>query len=87
LRVIVYRVVQEALAAMTRHNVARTIDVVLKESDGMLRLEITDPTMSLAARLEPALSIARERILMSGGTFAMQASPSGGAILCAEWDI
>lgn len=87
LRVIVYRVVQEALAAMTRNHVARTIQVMLKESGGMLRLEITDPAMSLAVPLEPDLSIARERILMSGGNFAMQASPSGGAILCAEWDL
>lgn len=87
LRVVVYRVVQEALAAMTRHNAARTIRVTLKEAAGMLRLEITDPAMSLALPLEPDLSIARERILMSGGSYAMRACPSGGVILCAEWGL
>lgn len=87
LRVVVYRTVQEALAAMTRCNVPRTIQLVLRESGALLRLEITDPAMSATAPLEPDLSIASQRILMSGGVFTVQASPSGGAVLSAEWDL
>ena len=87
LRVVVYRTVQEALAAMTRCNVPRTIQLVLRESGALLRLEITDSAMSATAPLEPDLSIASQRILMSGGVFTVQANPSGGAVLSAEWDL
>jgi len=87
LRVVVYRAVQEALAAMTRYNGPRTIQLVLKESAEMLQLEITDPVMSSTESLEPDLSIARQRILMSGGMFTVLPCASGGAILSAEWDL
>jgi len=87
LRVVVFRTVQEALAAMTRCNVPRTIQLVLCESGALLRLEITDPAMSATAPLEPDLSIASQRILMSGGVFTVQASSSGGTVLSADWDL
>lgn len=87
LRVVVYRAAQEALAAMAGFQEPRAIQLDLRESGATLQLEINDPAMSTSAPLEPDLSIARQRILLSGGLFSVLPSAAGGATLSAEWDL
>lgn len=87
LKVIIYRVAQDALTALTRQCAARLIRVALHENAGVLELVIDDPSLSPAVPLAPDVSLAQQRVLMSGGSFQVDPYGSRGATLRAAWDI
>jgi two-component system NarL family sensor kinase len=77
--VAVFRIAQEALTNVARHAEARHASVLV-EIDGALRLEIRDDGRGLSEdrRAGVGLTSMRERAAELGGTFAIDALPTGG---------
>jgi signal transduction histidine kinase len=77
-----YRIVQEGLANVARHSLARSADVVFRREDTVLTIVITDagPVRRRPAA-EPGghgLVGVRERVLRYGGQFAAGPLADGG---------
>lgn len=87
LKVTVYRVVQDVLAALVRSGGARSITLELWERDGSLVLVLHDPQLAELPPGQPDLPLAQQRILMSGGTFRLEADPANGSMLHAAWPL
>jgi signal transduction histidine kinase len=84
-----YRVVQEALTNVLRHSRARTVRVAVNaESEGALRVEITDPGPSAHASVRGTgvgLRGMAERVAATGGRLEAGASGAGGFRVAAGW--
>jgi PAS domain S-box-containing protein len=91
-----FRVTQEALTNVMRHAKARHVSVRLRQSDGVLGLEINDDGVgfdpeatrrqALAGKSIGLLSMA-ERVTLVGGQFDITSSPGKGTALRAEFPL
>jgi signal transduction histidine kinase len=86
----VYRIVQEALANVTRHSGATAASVVLERRNGMLVAIVEDngrgfEVDALLAR-EQSLGLhgMRERAFLVGGKLTIESSPGGGATVFVQ---
>jgi two-component system, NarL family, sensor histidine kinase UhpB len=80
-QLVVYRVVQEALANAARHSGARRIDVTLHRVGDGIELSVADDGRGFAFdRSESGLGIAgmRERALLVGGELTIESRPDRG---------
>jgi signal transduction histidine kinase len=93
LKVGIYRIIEETLDFMLRQQQAHTISVGLKLSSGRLLLVIGDtgqpyrPTGQGMLPDESGLAAAKERALLSGGTFAVEMTPWGATQINASWPL
>lgn len=87
LKVTVYRVVQDVLAALIPGGGARSILLELNERGDTLVLLLHDPLLAELPPGQPDLPLAQQRILMSGGTFRLEADPADGSVLQAIWPL
>lgn len=96
LRVVVYRVAQEALFNVVRHAGGTHADLHLFADGSHLRLVVEDDGRGFAAEELQAkarsgggigLISMRERTEMSGGTFEIRSVPGRGTILRATWPL
>lgn len=81
---LVYRIAQESLMNAIKHSGARTIRVVLEESDGGLRLRITDDGGGFNPEALPqarGLTTIRERAELAGGWLAVLSTAGGGTTI------
>ncbi len=80
IKVMVYRVVQEALTNVARHAEAGHVRVVLDEEDGEVRLTIEDDGRGVEGNPVPHLGLLgmRERVTDLGGAFAVESQPQRG---------
>ena len=85
LRVILYRITQEALANVRKHAQASKVSVVLKEQDGGYLVSVEDDGVGFAPpevlRSAPGhlgLSAMRERAEMVGGRCTVRSAPGSG---------
>jgi signal transduction histidine kinase len=85
LRVLLYRVAQEALTNIRKHAHARRVNVLLAEQDGGFLVRITDdgvgfvaPETLQSARGHLGLSAMRERAEMAGGWCSLLSLPGAG---------
>jgi len=85
LRVLLYRVAQEALTNIRKHAHARRVNVLLAEQDGGFLVRITDdgvgftpPETLQSARGHLGLSAMRERAEMAGGWCRLFSLPGAG---------
>ena len=85
LRVLLYRVAQEALTNIRKHAHARRVNVLLAEQDGGFLVRITDdgvgftaPGTLQSARGHLGLSAMRERAEMAGGWCRLLSLPGAG---------
>ena len=85
LRVLLYRVAQEALTNIRKHAHARRVNVLLAEQDGGFLVRITDdgvgftaPGTLQSARGHLGLSAMRERAEMAGGWCRLLSQPGAG---------
>lgn len=94
LKIVVYRVLQEALNNVAKHSGADAVSVSLEKRDGELVLEIEDNGIGFYPnekwRGQPAtrgigLSSMRERVELSGGSFQVDSAPGEGARIRAAW--
>ena len=95
LKIVIYRVLQEALTNVAKHSSAEHVSVELLKSNGMLRLTITDdgPGFSLHAVERSGMTAQhgfglismRERVELSGGEFIIDSVLGRGTTIGAAW--
>lgn len=85
LRVVLYRMAQEALANVRKHAQADNVDVVLRHDEGGFLVRISDDGVGFSApatlqseRGHLGLSSMRERAEMAGGRCRLHSLPGGG---------
>ncbi len=92
-KIVVYRVVQEALNNISKHASATVAKVEVSASDGRLVLQVSDNGMGFEAADVSArdhghgsgLHNMRERVESSGGEFSIQMREGGGTIVRSSW--
>jgi len=81
-----YRIAQEAVANAIRHAHARHIRIRLEVDDQVIRLEITDDGIGIAASPPVpsglGLSSMRQRAMAIGALFEAGNAPAGGTVVC-----
>lgn len=96
LKIIVFRIVQEALNNVAKHSGASTVRLSLGSCGGEIRLMIRDDGRGIdpgsGAAKEPSegglgLASMKERTELSGGSFSVDSAPGGGTVICATWPI
>ncbi len=91
-RLVLYRVAQEALTNVVRHADSTRVVISLRESAGMVRMEISDngksfpveSTLAAKSRRRLGLLAMKERIEMVGGRLSVDSAPGQGTTVCAE---
>jgi PAS domain S-box-containing protein len=89
IRVVVYRIVQEAVANILKHAKASRVEVHLDDHDGGLLVTVRDNGAGFdyeqARRAQPpghlGLSTMRERAEIAGGWLGVETSPGGGTVV------
>jgi len=94
LKIIIFRLVQEALNNIAKHSQADSVKVRLSKSDGKLNLIVRDDgtgfdskqaLSSGAERAGLGLASIKELTEFSAGTFAVESKPGEGTTLRASW--
>jgi PAS domain S-box-containing protein len=95
LKIIIFRVVQEALHNVAKHSGANLVKLSLAKVDNQILTEITDngAGFDLLEETSPdrlhskglGLTSMRERIELSGGAFVIHTMPGAGASIGATW--
>ena len=80
IKVMIYRVVQEALTNVSRHSGAEHVYVALEAESGEVRLAIQDDGRGVAGNPVPHLGLLgmRERVAELGGAIAFESQPQRG---------
>jgi NarL family two-component system sensor histidine kinase LiaS len=77
-----YRIAQEALANVARHSAANHVDLLLRDEDGVVTMEITDDGCGFDPRGEHAgmgLASMRERAEVLNGESVIESEPGRGS--------
>ncbi|HOV85030.1 MAG TPA: GAF domain-containing protein [Syntrophobacteraceae bacterium] len=93
LKIVVFRIVQEALNNIVRHSTATTVELGLKEEEDRIHLLIRDNglgfnlsrTLSSARMRGLGLASMRELSQLSGGTFSIDSVTGSGTTIHASW--
>lgn len=94
LKVVIFRVLQEALNNIAKHSGGDLVRVCLRAGDGGIRLIIRDngagfdPERALAGeslRRGFGLTSMKERVQLSGGTLSIDTAPGTGTSIEADW--
>jgi len=96
LKIVVFRVIQEAMNNIAKHSYANLVRLSL--SNPKNRIELTLQDNGRGFNLEKALSqdstkrglgvsSMRERIELSGGSFAIESAEGRGTTICASWPL
>jgi signal transduction histidine kinase len=86
----VFRIVQEAVANVVKHSGAKAASVAIRRRDGVVTAEVADdgrgfrPAEKGAAAGHLGLTGMRERAILLGGRFTIDAAPCGGTRIRAE---
>ena len=91
-RIVLYRVAQEALTNIARHARASTVNMIISELPGAVRMEVNDngksfhvlKTLSSKTNKRLGLLGMRERLEMVGGTLRIESAPGQGTSVRAE---
>jgi len=91
-RIVLYRVAQEALTNIARHARASTVNMIISEIPGAVRMEVNDNGRSfqvlktLSSRTNKRLGLLgmRERLEMVGGKLMIESAPGQGTSVRAE---
>jgi signal transduction histidine kinase len=93
LKIVIYRVIQEASNNAAKHSQANQIRLSLFKEDGRMDLIIQDNGHGLdlgrasAERKGLGLLHMRERVVFSGGTFCLESALGSGTVIKATWPI
>jgi len=94
LKIVIYRVMQEALNNIAKHSAADLVHLSLKKQDSRIELTIKDngrgfdPEVARSAeRSKRGLGLAsmKERVNFSGGSFSVQSLLREGTLIHASW--
>jgi PAS domain S-box-containing protein len=95
LKIVIFRIVQEALNNVSRHSLATRVQVALGKRKGRIELLIKDNGRGInnpSAASPPrrggfGLSSMKERTELSGGIFRLDTGPSLGTCIAASWPL
>ncbi len=96
LKIVVFRLVQEALSNVRKHGNAREIAISLVARESRMELTIEDDgagfdVEALGNGSENGsgfgLTSMRERVQLSGGSFSIRSTPGAGTVIRASWAI
>jgi len=96
LKIVVFRVTQEAMNNIAKHSQADRIVLSLRKSEKRMGLEIRDNGRGFSVekmlkeeggRRGWGLTSMRERVELSGGTFDIQSAEGAGTVLRAWWPL
>ncbi len=96
LKIVIYRVLQEALNNIVKHSKADRVRVALKRKDKDQMLELAIEDNGRGFDLEEVLSVEstrrglglgsmRERVRLSGGSFSIESAKGAGTVVRASW--
>jgi signal transduction histidine kinase len=96
LKIVIFRVLQEALNNVVKHSKAALVRVSVKARNGKLELVVGDngqgfdvERVSLVRSSEKGFGLTsmKERTELSGGAFAIESTPGVGTVVRASWPI
>ncbi len=96
LKIVIFRITQEALNNITKHSYANLVRFSLRHSDGRIMLSIDDDGVGFdvegvlteeASARGLGLTGMRERAQFSGGTFKIASSKGAGTSVLASWPV
>ena len=90
IRVVIYRVLQEALNNFARHGKGDRVEVSLSKSDGSFSFVVRDNGQGFNvenAKKGLGLESMRERVELSGGNFILESAGSVGTTIRASWPL
>ncbi len=94
LRVVIYRVMQDAMNNIAQHSEADTVDVSLVKNGNLIELMVGDNGRGFSISDIPSekggsyglgLVSMKERVELAGGRFEVQSIPGGGSTIRASW--
>ena len=93
LKIVLYRVLQEALNNVSKHSQAKTVRVFLRKKEGRIELGIeddgagfeVDDRRSQESGQGMGLGSMKERALVSGGSISIRSSKGWGTTVVASW--
>jgi signal transduction histidine kinase len=95
LKIVIYRILQEAMNNAARHSKASELFVSLKQEAGRLQLRVRDNGMGFHAEQPPSeegldrglgLASMKERTELSNGSFSIESHPGVGTTILASWE-
>jgi PAS domain S-box-containing protein len=90
LKLVIYRIFQEALTNIAKHSNAQRVTVALKKAERNIELSIEDNGGGFdsqdAGDIGMGLTSMRERTQFSGGFFSIQSSLGNGTVIQACWN-
>ncbi len=93
LKIVIFRVLQEAMNNVAKHSRANRVRVSLTGENGRIDLEIEDngrgfdPSEKYSVNEQKGLGLGsmKERVELSGGTFAIDSAAGKGTLIRARW--
>lgn len=88
IRVVIFRVLQEALNNFARHGKGRLVEIFLSKTNGIFSFMIRDDGQSFdmeCVRMGLGLESMRERVELSGGKFKIESKIGRGTTIRAIW--
>ena len=94
LKIIIYRVLQEAMNNIAKHGRAELVHLSLRKVDGRMELMVQDNDQGFdlekissqeATKKGLGLTSMRERVEFSGGSFTIESAENKGTIIRASW--
>lgn len=97
LKIVIYRVTQEAMNNIAKHSHANRVRLSLREIEGRMELSVEDNGQGFSYQNSPSspddprrgfgLTNMKERIELSGGSFAIESEEGKGTVIRASWQI
>ena len=96
LKIVAFRVTQEAMNNVAKHSKANTVRLCLRKIDGRIELAVEDNGRgfdqekafgSESTRRGLGLTSMRERVELSGGYFGIESTEAKGTIIRASWPL
>jgi PAS domain S-box-containing protein len=91
LKLVIYRILQEALTNVAKHSGAQRVTITLRKTGGGIELAIRDDGVGFdpleAGDAGMGLTSMRERAQFSGGSFSVQSHAGAGTAIRAFWGL
>jgi len=86
LKMVIFRVLQEAMNNIAKHSDADFVCLCFKKTDAAIAL--TDPEKALSLKNSEkrfGITSMKERTELTGGSFAIKSTPGAGTAISASW--
>jgi signal transduction histidine kinase len=96
LKIVIYRILQEALNNVAKHSKAETVRVSLRQTEGELEFTIEDDGRGVDEEVlfhhggsgaGMGLESMKERAELAGGSFAIRSAKGEGTVVQASWPL